>query len=215
MSPTDAGPSPTPGHYLLCDRCRTVLTGASVNTPEPIGCPGSHAPLLARVFPAFFREQAGVRGAESVVSGEDASCFYHPRKKAVVPCQQCGRFLCALCDLELDGRHLCPGCVEAGRTANGTLALQNGLLLQPRTLHDKMALGLAVVPLFPVLLGFTLFTAPVALFLVVRYWNEPRRRPIPAGRGRLIVAGLLALGQLAAWGCIFYLYSFHVPRLPD
>ena len=208
MSPPDAGAFPTRGTYLLCDKCGTVLTDAAVNTPEPVACPDCHAPLLARVFPAFFRAQAGVRAAESVVSDEDAGCFYHPRKKAVVPCQQCGRFLCALCDLKLDGRHLCPGCVEAGRAANGALALQNGLLLQPRILHDKLALGLATVPLIPIFLGFTLFTAPVALFLVVRYWNEPRRRPVPSGRGRLILAGLLALGQLAAWGCLFYYRLF-------
>ena len=191
---------------LLCDKCRAVLPDALFNTPEPVGCPGCHAPLLVQVFPAFYREQAGARAAESIASDEDASCFYHPRKKAVVPCGQCGRFLCALCDLELDGRHLCPGCVEAGRAAHGTLALQNGLLLQGRTLHDKIALSLAAAPLFPVFLFFSLFTAPAALFMVVRYWNEPRRRPVPAGRGRLIVAGLLALTQLVGWVCVFYFY---------
>ena len=189
--------------YLLCDKCRTVLPDPFLNAPGPLGCPGCNAPLLTRVFPAFFRAEAGARASESVSSDEDAGCFYHPRKRAVVPCGQCGRFLCALCDLEVDGRHLCPGCVEAGRTSGGVLALQNGLLLPPRTLHDRLALSLAVIPLIPIFLFFTLFTAPVALFLVIRYWNEPRARPIPSGRGRLILAALLALGQLAAWGYVF------------
>ena len=194
--------------FLICDRCRTVLTGGLVNTPEPVACPGCHAPLLARVFPAFSRAGTGGHASESVVSDEDASCFYHPRKKAVVPCVRCGRFLCALCDLELDGRHLCPGCVEAGRAADGQAALQNGVWLGNRTLHDKLALLLAVVPLFPLFLAFTMLTAPVALFLVIRYWNEPRQRPMPQGRARLIVAGMLALGQIGFWGYILY-RSFH------
>ena len=193
--------------FLLCDKCRTVLTGATVNTPEPVACPGCHSALAARVFPAFFRQDAGgERAAEGVVSEEDASCFYHPRKKAVVPCDQCGRFLCALCDLELDGRHLCPGCVEAGRSADGRTALRAGLPLAPRTLHDSAALSLAFGPLL--LWPFTLFTAPVALFLVVRYWNEPRRSPIPRRRWRLVVAGAGALAEVAGWIYAFYHHFF-------
>ena len=151
--------------YLICDHCRTVLPTAVVNTSEPVACPGCHAPLLARVFPAFSRAGTGGHASESVVSDEDASCFYHPRKKAVVPCVRCGRFLCALCDLEIDGQHLCPGCLSAAQEGN-------------------------------------------KITLVIRYWNEPRQRPMPQGRARLIVAGMLALGQIGFWGYILY-RSFH------
>ena len=193
--------------YLICDACRTALGGAVVNTPEPVACPGCHATLLARVFPAFFRRQTDVAAAESVGSDEDASCFYHSRKKAVVPCAQCGRFLCALCDLEFDGRHLCPGCVGAARTAGGQAALQNGLLFGNRTLHDKLALAMAALPLIPIFWLFTIITAPIALFLAIRYWNEPRQSPLPRGRWRLVVALLLALGQCGFWVYIFY-YRF-------
>ena len=134
------------------------------------------------------------------MSDEDASCFYHPRKKAVVPCAQCGRFLCALCDLELDGRHLCPGCVSAARAAGGRAALQNGLLLGNRTLHDKLALAVAALPLIPVFWLFTVLTAPTALVLAIRYWNEPRQSPLPRGRWRLVAAALLALGPMRLLG---------------
>lgn len=183
---------------LLCDKCRTVLPGALLNTPEPVACPGCHSALRARVFPAFSRPPAAARAVESVASDEDASCFYHPRKKATVPCGRCGRFLCALCDLELDGRHLCPGCVEAGRkAADGRSLLREGLPLPERILHDSVALLLAWMPLL--LWPFTLFTAPVALFLVVRYWNEPARSPVPRWRWRLVVAGGLSLVQIVGW----------------
>ena len=194
--------------YLLCDKCRTVLTGAVVNTPEPVACPGCHAPLRARVFPAFFRGNAEVRTAESVASDEDASCFYHPRKKAVVPCGQCGRFLCALCDLELDGRHFCPGCVEAGRAAGSQTALRAGLPPPPQILHDKIALSVAVLPLL--IWFFTLLTAPVALFMAIRYWNKPARSPIPRSRWRLVLAGLFALLELAGWGYVFFHQLLHL-----
>ncbi len=195
---------------LLCDRCRLVLPDALLDTPEPVACPGCHAPLLTRVFPAFRRPPPAARTSESVASDEDAACFYHARKKAVVPCSRCGRFLCALCDLELDGRHLCPGCVEAGRAAGDRAALLHGVPLRPRVLHDKMALLVAAVPLFPLFWFFTLLTAPVALFLSIRYWREPAQSPVPRGRWRLVLAGVLALGQLACWAYLFSYRLFQV-----
>lgn len=204
MALTAVHPTTSTLGILLCDRCRLVLPAAMLDTPEPVACPGCHAPLLTRVFPAFRRAPVAGRTAESVASDEDAGCFYHARKKAVVPCSRCGRFLCALCDLALDGRHLCPGCVDAGRAAGDRDALRHGVPLRPRVVHDRIALLLATVPLFPLFWPFTLLTAPVALFLSIRYWHEPARSPIPRGRGRLVVAALLSLAQLGLWGALFY-----------
>ena len=178
--------------YLICDHCRTVLTAAVIDTPEPVACPGCRMPLLARVFPAFFRANtAGGRTAESVASDEDASCFYHPRKKAVVPCARCGRFLCALCDLEIDGSHLCPGCLSAAPAAQAGLSSSN------RLRYDKLALALTILPLL--FWPLTLVAAPVALYLAIRHWNSPRQGPVPRGRWRLVVAVLFALVQIAGW----------------
>ena len=116
-----------------------------------------------------------------------------------MPCGDCGRFLCALCDLEIDGRHVCPTCMELARQAGRSLRAGN-----QRTLHDQVALTLAVVG--PVIFGWgSLVTAPIALFLVIRYWNEPARSPVPRSRAWMIVAGLLALLQIAGWSFVVYL----------
>src|SRR6185312_11526726 len=123
-------------------------------------------PLKVEVFPALFRKiDAGKSGETIMVEGE-SSCFYHPQKKAVLPCDGCGRFLCALCDCPLDGRHLCPTCLEAGRTKGKIKSLDN-----ERTLYDSIALALTLYPL--IIFYFTLITAPLALFVAVRYWNAP------------------------------------------
>ena len=184
---------------LSCDRCRTSLPDAFLNTPAPVACPGCHAPLLARVFPAFAR--GGIvpgHAAETVGSDEDAGCFFHPRKKALVSCARCGRFLCALCDLEIGGQHLCPTCVTAATPgAAGPQALAN-----EHVLYDQVALSLTTLPLL--VWPFTLLAAPVALFFVVRYWNEPPRRLIPARRTKLVAAALLAALELAGWGVFVY-----------
>ena len=89
-----------------------------------------------------------------------------------MPCGRCGRFLCALCDLDIGGRHLCPACVADGpplttaTTASGERTA-GGELANERFLYDRMALTLAAAPLL-FLWPVTLFTAPVALFYAVR-----------------------------------------------
>ncbi len=184
---------------LRCDKCQTVLPGAVVNTGTLVACPACGVSTLVQVFPAFSRAAPRGRAAEALTSAEDASCFYHPSKKAAVPCDRCGRFLCTLCDLELDGRHVCPECIEVARKSGQTLRSDG------RTLHDQVALTLAV--LGPLLIGWgSIITAPIALFMVARYWNEPRRSPVPRGRWRLVAAGTFALLQTGAW--LFLLYSF-------
>ena len=59
------------------------------------------------------------------------------------------------------------------------------------------ALMLAVVPVFvwPV----TLLTAPVAFYLAVTGWKEPQSLVAP-GRWKLVLAGVISLVQLCAWG---------------
>lgn len=202
---------PTDRPPLACDKCRTVLTGAVVNTVEPVNCPGCHSPLIVEVFPAYFRPPAAGQAAENVLSDEDASCFYHPAKKAVVPCARCGRFLCALCDIELGAnRHVCPGCVEAARQdPGGKMDLTGGgaatdaLGAQRRLLPDQLAITLAVLPLF-FLYWLTFITAPIVLYIVIRYWKEPGSVVNPRSRTRLIVAAIFALLELCGWLAVLY-----------
>ena len=189
---------------LRCDKCQTPLPGATANTGTFVACPACGVSTLVEVFPAFARPVPRGRTSEALASQEDAGCFYHPHKKAVVPCDDCGRFLCALCDLEIDGRHVCPSCIEVAR--KGGKSLRAG---GQRTLHDQVALTVLSggVALSLITVGFaTLISAPAVLFMVVRYWNEPKRSPVPRTRARLIFAGILALLQIAGW--IFLLNRF-------
>lgn len=195
--------------FLLCERCQTILTGEMVNTPRPRPCPGCGTSLLTRVFPAFFHppaSQAHPSGQEAAASDEDASCFFHPRKKAVVDCANCGRFLCALCDLDVDGRHLCPTCVENSR---GKGDATDKSFVREHYRYDYLASNLVVYALIPAIWFVSLVTAPLALYYVVRYWNSPRTAMIPRGHGRQIVAAILAVLQITAW-LLFFAYSFFV-----
>src|SRR5439155_16734384 len=147
-----------------CSKCGRAFDETMFNQPGSLDSPHCEAPLRVEVFPALFRPAAPAQSGQVLVTEGEAGCFYHPHKKAVLPCDACGRFLCALCDIEFSGQHFCPGCLETGRKKGHLTGLDNR-----RTLYDSLALSLALLPLL--IWPLTLITAPAALFIAIRYWK--------------------------------------------
>ena len=92
---------------IACPKCRAVLGPEFFNQPAWGTCPSCEAKLRVEIFPALFREEKIVAG-EAIQAPGEASCFYHPEKKAAVVCDACGRFLCSLCEVDFDGRTFAP-----------------------------------------------------------------------------------------------------------
>jgi hypothetical protein len=180
---------------ISCTRCKAKLPWEIFNTPEPVTCPSCGVLTYAAVFPAASEGPRKGEVGDALLDGSEASCFYHAAKKAVVACEMCGRFLCSLCDIELGDRHLCSGCISSGRKKG---KIKN--LGRRRTLHDEVALALAVVPVLFV--WPTLITAPLAIILAIRNWNAPGSI-IPRTKIRFILALLIAGIQVAAWTTLF------------
>jgi uncharacterized paraquat-inducible protein A len=175
---------------VKCGKCQAILQPSLFNTGEFAPCPSCETLISVEVFPAILQSPAAAAPASLVVEGE-SSCFYHPAKKAVIVCDNCGRFLCALCDLDLNGRHVCPVCLESGQKKSKFKDLENS-----RVLWDKLALASALLPL--IFLWTSLIGAPVALYLVWRYRNAPCSL---TGKSNLsfIAAAVLAVLQIAGW----------------
>ncbi len=185
---------------LRCPKCDAPLLREGAFEPGKLSpCPSCASRLQIELFPALFRPFTPGRSGEALVIDSEASCFYHPQKKAVVPCQGCGRFLCALCDCELHGEHFCPACLEVGRTKGKIRRLEN-----QRVLYDGVALALAVLPLL--IFYFTLITAPIALYVAIRYWNSPRSI-VHRTKWRFIVAIIFATLEIAGWGIGFFMLA--------
>jgi hypothetical protein len=145
---------------IECPRCKARLMDGVFNVPQPTRCPDCGTRLQVEVFPAFFRRfTPGQDGERLMVDGE-SSCFYHPQKKAAGLCDVCGRFLCALCDCEVKGHHLCPACLESGQKKKSIQGLED-----MRVLHSRMALLLSLTPF--------LITGIAAVFVALRYRKEP------------------------------------------
>jgi hypothetical protein len=184
---------------ISCTKCHVPILAGYYNTPGLIPCPSCHVPIRIDVFPAFYRGLRPVNEGETL-SDDQASCFYHPQKKAVIPCDHCGRFLCALCDVELGGKHLCPACLETGKKKGRIVNLD-----RHRVLYDSMALRLALFPM--IIFYLTILTAPIAIFLSIRHWNSPMSI-IGRTKFRFILAIVISGLQILAWTIgIVYLAS--------
>lgn len=119
----------------------------------------------------------------------DATCFEHTNKRAVALCNRCGRFLCALCEVELDGKVWCPSCLISGDSGNQIQAIE-----KQRTLFDSIALALAIWPV-ALFLYPSIFTSPVVVYLSIRYWKKPTSI-IPRSKWRFVAALVIALLEL-------------------
>ncbi len=176
---------------VKCGKCGKVLGAEYFSAASLVACPSCGSDTLIQVFPALFKEPDVKSLEDSFIFEHDASCFYHPQKKAVIPCSQCGRFICKVCDIELNGQHICPACLETGRKKKKIKNLENH-----RMLYDQLALVLALLPMF--IFYFTIITAPLAIFVAIRYWKAPTSI-LPRTRIRSILAIIIAGLQIAGW----------------
>jgi hypothetical protein len=180
---------------IACPNCRAWLLDGVFNQRTLAPCPSCQTPIQVEAYPALFRKIAAGESAQPVMVEGESSCFFHPEKKAVVPCAGCGRFLCALCDCPFDDQHFCPACLDAGRTKGKIKSLEN-----QRTRYDTIALGLALLPML--IFYFTIITAPMTLFVAIWCWKKPRSI-VRNTSFRFVLAILIALLQIAGWVLIF------------
>jgi hypothetical protein len=184
---------------VLCTKCHTPISAKDYNTPDLISCPSCHVRIKIDVFPALSRGLRPGKAGEGLMD-DQASCFYHPKKRAVIPCDHCGRFLCALCDVEWGGKHLCPACLETGKRKGRIINLD-----RHRVLYDGVALRVALFPML--LIWVTTVTAPIALYLAIRHWNSPMSL-VRRSKIRFILAMAISGLQMLAWATwIFYALS--------
>jgi len=180
----------------VCTKCNTYLKSDNYNTSVLMPCQSCGAYVQANVFPALFKKIMPGETGEKLLTDNEAGCFYHPGKKAETACESCGRFLCSLCDMDLNGQHICPLCLEKGRKKRRIINLEN-----ERVLYDRIALSLAVYPLF--IFWMTFITAPIVIYIVIRYWKA-RMSITGSTKIRFIAAFIIAGIQLAGWSSFVY-----------
>jgi hypothetical protein len=181
-----------------CAVCSWPVPREFWNRDEGVRCPVCGQTVRVTVFPAIDVLVAG-ESPQALEIESEASCFYHPQSRAAIVCQECGRFLCALCDLEVEGRHICPRCFESGVSAHKIQTAE-----PRRVMYDNMALALATLP--ALLIWPPLIAAPWSLFLVVTRWNAPTS-VVPRTKIRFIFAALFAVAELGFLGFVIYMMT--------
>lgn len=183
------GPASSPGlPPITCPHC-------SIDIPADAqwqSCPYCQGWLQVRVWPIVPQNTNAV----SALS-DQATCFFHPDKAFQACCQRCGRFVCALCDLQLGAEHVCPTCFDRGRADSGTEAGKAEWRYRD-VLYDSIAMtvGWVWILFWPVIIA----ALPAAIFLHVKYAKAPRSYLIPRSGWRFWMAyvGFLWLPLLIA-----------------
>lgn len=180
--------SPIRPGAVICPHC-------SVDIPADSGwqsCPYCQKWLQIRVWP-IVRQNSNATTALS----DQATCFFHPDKAFQACCQRCGRFVCALCDLQLGAEHVCPACFERGRADSG-LEVSKAEWRYRDVLYDSIALtvGWGWILFWPVIVA----AIPTVIFLHVKYRKAPRSYLIARSGWRFWAAyvGLVWLPLLLA-----------------
>jgi hypothetical protein len=147
---------------VTCPHCSVDISADS----RWQSCPYCQKWLQIRVWP-IVRQNTNAVSALS----DQATCFFHPDKAFQACCQRCGRFVCALCDLQLGAEHVCPTCFERGRADSGAEASKAEWRYRD-VLYDSIALtvGWVWILFWPVIVA----ALPAVIVLHVKYRKAPR-----------------------------------------
>jgi len=184
----DPASSPIGPAAVTCPHCSVDIPADS----QWQSCPHCQKWLQIRIWPIVRQNTNSV----SALS-DQATCFFHPDKAFQACCQRCGRFVCALCDLQLGAEHVCPTCFERGRADSGAEAGKAEWRYRD-VLYDSIALtvGWVWILVWPVIVA----ALPAVIFLHVKYRKAPRSYLIARSAWRFwaAYAGLVWLPLLLA-----------------
>ena len=183
-----------------CPKCHSVLPYevlVSSSASELFPCPACRAPVYAKVYPRLV--SGGISGKEVGKRGAseegDAVCSFYPELKAETVCEECGCLLSEKASVIWSGNNFCMPCLHLLREKK-----EKDGFLSKRTIYDNLALGLVLF-----LAPLSLFTAPMALYYLIRYRNSSRGI-VPRGKARWVLALILCVGVMLVWLILLVLW---------
>jgi len=174
---------------IICPKCLRPLPDWLLKDSHVSSmCPQCQSAVDVYCFPALYKAEEKLDAAQFGLAEGDACCYEHGTRRAQSICSNCGRFLCALCEVPMGHETFCPDCLN-GRQAP---------VLQ-RTKFDSIALALATWPVF--IFYFVVITAPLAFGMAIYAWKKPSslvrrsrwRIYLTMGIAALEMAGIVAL----------------------
>jgi len=174
---------------IHCPQCRGALKVTRYSERIDERCPVCGVEVELLVFPRLFGSPPPPLSPAATEAG--AVCAFFPGLKAVKVCDECGCLLSEKAAVAWGGGDYCLPCLHRLREERKSTDF-----VARASLHDHRALAL-VTWLAP----FTLFTAPLAVFLLMRY-RKDRTTFVPRGKARWWTAMVLALAWIALWSAL-------------
>jgi len=183
---------------LTCPHCSESLPIDLFVAGQAGRCPACNSQVEAYIFPEFHKDSS-IPPEIRLAPEHEAACYFHSRYRAVNPCDNCGRFLCEICTINVGSRQLCAECLSQLRKQRNEAGL-----VHHSALFDNVALFLVTAPVITVFFCFlTILSAPVSLFLSVYYWSR-QWNLLPRSHFRFVLAILLSLLLIAFWVFLIY-----------
>ncbi|MEM7698941.1 MAG: hypothetical protein AAF236_11100 [Verrucomicrobiota bacterium] len=180
---------------IRCPQCRVDLPLESADVSRLVDrCPTCQHEVRAAIFPRLSRGKKVAQTDRAAGDGE-AVCSFFPELKAEKVCDECGCFLSEKAVVRWLDRDLCLPCLHRLREQKTDLGF-----IAKRSVWENRALAMVTL-----LAPFTLFTAPVAIFWLLRY-RHVEAGLLGARRGRWWLALLLSIAWLVLWGLILFVW---------
>ncbi len=179
---------------LQCPRCRGMFMLQDGSTKVDEKCPVCQAEVSLAIYPRLFRE-VSLKSASQPSEGDDAICTFYPELKAEHICDACGSFMSERATIHWSDRKYCLPCLHRLREEEPSSDFKAN-----SKLYDKRALALVTL-----LAPLTLFTAPVALFLLLRH-RKDRSGFVPRTGVTWWIALVLSILWIAGWGTLMVIW---------
>lgn len=179
-------------NLLKCSDCKLEPHTILMNEHALQTCEHCGKKISIFVYPALANPPLKVEVPDAPIIAEESSCFYHAGKQASVVCDDCGRFLCNLCDIDIQGRHVCTLCLD-----NPDISESTSTPKMKQTHYDSIALIWAAACFF--LWIFAFIPAGISLYYTIRHWKTPISITHQS-RWRFVVATLISIPVLCLSG---------------
>lgn len=172
-----------------CPRCKEELPQETVGEDGYVVCASCGALQRHLAFPALRNPIPTEEHPQRIQSEEEAHCAFHETNRAETPCDRCGRYLCSVCAMPLEGKTYCPACLEQLLSGGGNHKYERRYRAEELR-YDLIVLYLAFLPI--ITFWLPIFTAPMAL--VLGFIWLPRVLKIPECSLTSHLIGMLAAG---------------------
>ncbi|MGC9260724.1 MAG: hypothetical protein ACP5I8_11715 [Phycisphaerae bacterium] len=170
--------TPATNGIFQCDTCRMQVNAELFNPVTPV-----------------------IQSPELAMS-EDATCVYHPQKKAVTVCQGTGNFICALCAVEVKGKTYSVQYLESNAGKKVADEIINRYLPRPDRVVNNILVALfipyadaVVFILFPLWAVYGYFQCGK----MAKMRRENTLYHDLVGNGRIVTGAILLSIVLAVW----------------